>query len=373
MTIFPGAGTIEIRIAVAREIICSAEIRSTRPVGLTRVFIGREPGDAPLLARSLFSLCGAAQAAAASQAVARAQGKRLGPEEGFGHVLGVLTERAFEALRGLVLGWPDSDGFHSAQNRAAPHLREAAAAARVLIAASASGLGRARRQELLASQARLTEAAQSLGLIVQPGVAPSQASYFGRLARQCASEKAFACVAPDALTAADDFEVVAALRQDPEGFVGAPRLSGRRVETGAYARLGQWAGEGQYPLTPRLNARLIDIALSLKGLETALRLGEAEEVSAGGEAGLDAGFGVVESARGRLYHLAQITSRGRIGEYRIVAPTEWNFHANGPLVGAALGARLARGRPARLSMERLAALFDPCVGFEVTQKEFTDA
>jgi len=370
MTIFPGAGSIEIRVSLAGEIICSVEIRSTRPVGLTRVFVGREPSHAPLLARQLFSLCGAAQAAAASQAVAWAQGRRVDSGEVFGHSLGVLTERVFEGLRGLALGWPDAEGGSAAQGRAAPHLRDAATAARGLIAASASGLGRARRQELLCSHARLTAAAQALGLASDPAAPPEAASYFAGLAQQCATETAFLLEAPDALNEEDDRDVVAALRRDPEAFAGAPRLAQRGVETGAHARLGRRDGSG---LLPRLSARLADMALSLSALETALRSGEAAEAGAGGGAGTDAGYGVVESARGRLYHLAQITSRGRIGEYRIVAPTEWNFHANGPYVAAALGARLPRAQSGRLSLERLAALFDPCVGFEVSLKEFAGA
>jgi coenzyme F420-reducing hydrogenase alpha subunit len=134
--------------------------------------------------------------------------------------------------------------------------------------------------------------------------------------------------------------------------------------------LGRGEGNG---LAPRLTARLADLTLSLASLETALRSGEADESSSGCEAGSDAGYGVVESARGRLYHLAQISSRGRIGAYRILAPTEWNFHANGPFVANVLGARLPRGGRGRLSLERLAALFDPCVGFEVSVREFADA
>ena len=146
MTIFPGAGSIEIRVAVARGVVCSVEIRSTRPIGLTRVFLGREPNEAPALARQLFSLCGAAQAAAASQAVAWAQGRRLEQGEIFGYAIGVLAERVFEGLRGLALGWPGSENQDAVQARAAPHLREAATATRALLSASASGLGRARRR-----------------------------------------------------------------------------------------------------------------------------------------------------------------------------------------------------------------------------------
>ena len=364
MTIFPGAGAIEIDVAVARGIVCSVEIRSTRPIGFTRAFVDREPDEAPLLARSLYSLCGAAQSAAAAQAVASAQGKRLGAGELFGQSLGVLTERAFEALRGLALGWPS--GEVTALGRAAPHLREAATAARALMAASGSGLGRARRLELLAPQARLAASARALGLAVDPFAPPSAGSYLAGLARQCAQDCAFAAAAPDALGEADDSDVIAALRRNPEAFVGAPSLPGRCIETGAFARLGRGGGNG---LASRLAARLADIALALAKLEAALHAGETAAEARGGEAGPAAGYGVVESARGRLYHLAQISSRGRISGYRILAPTEWNFHANGPFVAATLGARGAEAG----ALQRLAALFDPCVGFEVRMKEFGDA
>ncbi|WP_319381231.1 hypothetical protein, partial [Thiomicrorhabdus sp.] len=36
----------------------------------------------------------------------------------------------------------------------------------------------------------------------------------------------------------------------------------------------------------------------------------------------------VETARGRLYHLAHVES-GKVTDYAICAPTEWNFHPDG--------------------------------------------
>jgi coenzyme F420-reducing hydrogenase alpha subunit len=77
-----------------------------------------------------------------------------------------------------------------------------------------------------------------------------------------------------------------------------------------------------------------------------------------------AGVAVVETARGLLLHRA-VLSGGRVADYRIVAPTEWNFHPAGPLVQGlegeeAIDAALLE-RNARLAVEAL----DPCVACNV--------
>ena len=96
---------------------------------------------------------------------------------------------------------------------------------------------------------------------------------------------------------------------------------------------------------------------------------EFDDVLAAGPAGANAGFGAVESARGRLYHWAEMGPDERIVAYAILAPTEWNFHPAGPFVAGLLGARVGHGEGARLAVTRLAALFSPCVAFDVTLKE----
>jgi hypothetical protein len=67
--------------------------------------------------------------------------------------------------------------------------------------------------------------------------------------------------------------------------------------------------------------------------------------------------------------LAERLSRGgKIEDYAIVAPTEWNFHPAGPFVAAVLGARVSKAT-ATASISRLAGLFDPCVPFRVEVME----
>jgi coenzyme F420-reducing hydrogenase alpha subunit len=76
------------------------------------------------------------------------------------------------------------------------------------------------------------------------------------------------------------------------------------------------------------------------------------------------GIAAVETARGLLVHWANVED-DRVAGYRIVAPTEWNFHPCGALVKDLADA------PAQSSEEaqQLAGLaiqsLDPCVRFEL--------
>ncbi|MFA5123643.1 nickel-dependent hydrogenase large subunit [Zavarzinia sp.] len=73
---------------------------------------------------------------------------------------------------------------------------------------------------------------------------------------------------------------------------------------------------------------------------------------------------MVETARGLLMHEIVLDGE-RIADYFIVAPTEWNFHPQGPLAGWLMG-RAANDREAvqRFAARAVAAL-DPCVRWEL--------
>ncbi len=367
----PDAGAISIEVDVAGGRVGSVAVRSSRPLGLTRLFVGRAGAQTPSLARRIYTLCAQSQGAAASGAVALAGGRPIEDGVRCAAALSVLSERAFETMRACVLGWPWTDGVDAVAGRAGGALREAALATRALLEGAASGLQRARREALLAPHARLAAAAEALGVPQAPDDAPPADTIFGAIFRQCERDEAFAPGPPDSLTRADNSAIVAALRGDPLGFAARPALPGRRLETGAYARLWRRLPSRRGILSARLAARLLDIRLALTAVGQGLQLGEMafDDVFAAGPAGANSGFGAVESARGRLYHWAEIGPDERISAYAIVAPTEWNFHAAGPFVAGLLGARVGDGEAARVAVARLAALFDPCVAFEVTLKE----
>lgn len=80
----------------------------------------------------------------------------------------------------------------------------------------------------------------------------------------------------------------------------------------------------------------------------------------------------VEMARGVLVHVAELAPAGagqalQVQQYRIVAPTEWNFHPLGAVAHALAALPSLPPAPAageRLPVHLLMAAFDPCVPFE---------
>jgi Ni,Fe-hydrogenase I large subunit len=56
---------------------------------------------------------------------------------------------------------------------------------------------------------------------------------------------------------------------------------------------------------------------------------------------------------------------GRIADYRIVAPTEWNFHPRGAFVRGALALRTGKREAVRRDASRIVASLDPCVAWRV--------
>lgn len=355
-----GTGAIRVEIALDGDRVRAARVVSSRPTGHGRLFVGRQGSEAAVVSRRLFTLCARAQAAAAAEAIAAAQGARRSEAQRALDRIAVLSERVCELLRAALV-WPWGDGPPRAV--AAP-LREAMAAAAVLDGLTEASLSD--RGALRAAASRLAAAASALGAPIEPDGRPAPGTPFAAIAADCAAAPALLSAPPDPLTRADDVAVVAGLRADPEGFAARPALAGRRPETGAYARRWRAASSGEGLFTARLSARLLDVGETLAALRGAIE-GEADPEAAliGAPAGEGCGFSAVECARGRLYHWAQVQGDGKIAAYAVLAPTEWNFHADGPYVAALLGADLGEGEPARLAAARLAALIDPCVAFSV--------
>jgi Ni,Fe-hydrogenase I large subunit len=145
-------------------------------------------------------------------------------------------------------------------------------------------------------------------------------------------------------------------------FARAPTLNDQPAETGALARLqaeplvSALAAAGGQRVLARFVARLRELALLLTG--------QGPPVI--GTIALPGGIGVgwVETARGLLIHQTR-WQQGRTERYRIIAPTEWNFHPQGALARALTGA--AAAGPARLQQAatRLVQSLDPCVVFRL--------
>lgn len=141
---------------------------------------------------------------------------------------------------------------------------------------------------------------------------------------------------------------------DP-GFCARPLWQGRCAENGPWLRQGDPASAAVSPWW-RLAARWVEwVALAAHALQPT----PGTPLLRRGALALAPGCGVAwcEMARGLLLHCVQLDAQGRVQDYRVLAPTEWNFHPDGSLGQAVASLGRDDGATARL----LAAAFDPCV------------
>jgi Ni,Fe-hydrogenase I large subunit len=155
---------------------------------------------------------------------------------------------------------------------------------------------------------------------------------------------------------------------DEPSFCAAPIWQGEPAETGAVARkvehslLAAWiAGRGRGSGARQL-ARLLELAELPQHLRGGLASGGRAEVIRAWPLGDNAGMAGVETSRGLLIHVVRLKD-GKIADYRIVAPTEWNFHPAGPLAQAL--ARLETGASLEAAARLVSQSLDPCVAYAV--------
>ncbi len=72
----------------------------------------------------------------------------------------------------------------------------------------------------------------------------------------------------------------------------------------------------------------------------------------------------VQTARGLLIHLANI-QQGKISQYSIIAPTEWNFHPEGSLTKMLINSSFHSQYTAKKSAKLAVIALDPCIEFNL--------
>lgn len=327
---------------------------------LTRLFAGKKAASLlPVLPR-LFSLCSVAHQVAFLSAVEAARGEDVPSETVRRRVTAVVAERLTELLRGLFVGRLALDSAGAAAVRAMMQ------ASTVLGGGIAEGEPPASPREAVS---QIKSALEALGIIDEDRVlaaGSALAAYvasFDGVALAPLPERSF-------LSMADDLDVAERLLAYGPAFSDAPELHGRIPETGVWARSVTRA-----PVLPsggspaeRLKARIQEIARLCAWLEHGQDDLE-DSVVAGYRLGTGKGAAAVECARGRLFHAVELDDEDHIRRFEFLAPTEWNFHARGPLVQNLKGALLAAGRQGQDAVRTLVGSFDPCVGFSLSFRE----
>ena len=312
-------GCVGLGLASAGGRISEVRVASERPA-ISQLLRGRPADKAVRLVPLLFALCGQAQGRAAALALAAARGAECSPQ------LDAAIRR--EALREHLWRWLLD---------LPPLLGEVAM--REEFVAAAGWIAGGQRDELgaLLGGSRVGALRQRLGELED--VADPQ---------------------PRLLPALDARSSLALWPRLDAGFCRTPHWQGAAAETGAIARQQGRAGVAAPAFAARWLARLEELRDWAGGKETGGAGGTASAAQV--EAG--SGRALVETARGLLMHEIALDGE-RIADYCIVAPTEWNFHPQGPLAVWLLG-RDASDRDAVQSFAaRAVAALDPCVRWEL--------
>jgi Ni,Fe-hydrogenase I large subunit len=155
----------------------------------------------------------------------------------------------------------------------------------------------------------------------------------------------------------------------------APRLDGAIAEVGALARqvvagdpLAVALAQGGGSVLARVVMRLVELARLVLAMEEWVRaIRPAQPFCVESPLPLRGhGIGLVEAARGALGHWLTVEA-GSIREYRIIAPTTWNFSPRdaagrpGPLETALAGTPIAAEESNPVAVQHVVRSFDPCM------------
>jgi hypothetical protein len=351
-------GELIVRLGLKENRVHSVSIASSRPSLPERMTCGRPADEVARTLPLLFSICGKAQAAAAAGALDAARGRtpdgatlRLRTAE-------VRREAIVELLSRLLIDWPRVMGV-------APDVSSVARARQALPAQALATWQEIARERIYEVDPAGWIADASLAALDRWTAADTlPAQLFGRLQRESPDlGRSDIRTMPDATLEAI-FPLLPRLADDP-AFCQSPDWFGRPVETGALARHAQHPLVAAYverhgnTVAARTLARLVELAALLSvDDDPAMPTVRQHAVEPG------TGIGLAETARGLLLHHAQV-SEGRVAHYRIVAPTEWNFHPRGALALGLLQRPVDGPDTARREAHLLVQALDPCVACRV--------
>ena len=310
-------GCVRLRLAEVDGRVASVSVASERPP-VAQALRGRPADAAVALVPLLFAVCGKAQGRAAELALAAARGRDCAA-----HLdSAIQSEVMREHLWRWLLDLPPLLGDAPDQVEFARLARGIASGQRDAIADFLDG-------------DRIATLGRRLAEMEDPVLSP-------------------ACLLPR-------LDAAASSRLWPQldaGFCARPQWQGRAAETGAMARRPDVVAGSAF--AARWLARLEELHDWAAGVE---------KVGAGGTASAvqlapGRGRALVDTARGLLMH--EIALDGdRIAGYYIVAPTEWNFHPQSPVVGWLLGRDASDRVELQAFAARAVAALDPCVRWEL--------
>lgn len=344
---------LRLRLTLRGGRIAAVDVVSTRFELPPRLTAGRTADEVANTIPLLFSICAHAQGAAAAAALDAARGRVVSDAVRRGRDADVRHEAVVELMTRLLLDWPKAMGAQP-DVPAVARLRSVPVDRSVDIAQQAVYGTEAGRWLAMPSLQHLDDWSRHSATL--PAV------LFRRLAREAGDLASGAAVRLLPATTDDLLRDVAARLREPR-YARTPDWRGAPAETGALARhaghplLLAYVGRHGATVAARMLARLIDLATLLAGTSpTPLTRSVALQPGTG--------IGAAETARGLLVHCAQLTGE-RVDSYRMLAPTEWNFHPQGALALGLLQRAAPSPEAARRDATWLVQALDPCVACRI--------
>lgn len=347
-------GELTVRLGIQANRIRSVGVASTRTPLPARLTQGRPAEEVERTIPLLFSICAQAQGAAAAAALAAARGIASDTEQLERRGADVRREATVELLTRLLIDWPKALGV-GPEVTAVARIRQTPSALQLDVCDDVS---RERVFGMEASRWLDAMTTEALARWIATGT-----SLPARLLRQLQDEVPALGHSDVEKMPAASVEAVSRIVPAPgvdAGFSRTPHWRGAPVETGPLARqarhplVAAFAARHGNTVSTRLLAQLVELATWLAHGGTASGVVQEYTVAEG------IGLGLAETARGLLLHQAQV-SEGRVDHYRIVAPTEWNFHPSGALAQGLVGQPVKDIAEARRSAALLVQALDPCV------------
>jgi len=360
------AGELNLRIAWDGKTVRNVVVESTRPQA-SRLLAGRTPEQAVKMVSLLYSVCGRAQQAAATAALAAARGKQSAALDRT-----VACEAMQEHLWRLLLDWPQLLGLPAAQQQFVDWHGKLGA-----IAAGEDGVQALRDELLLQLLGLSAEEWQSLVSYADlstwwragRGLVAPLAEALDRKEDELGPEEMAICELLPDWTVNDALQACAG-RLDLE-FAARPHNNGRPMEVGALAfrqhapLLKDIMRVRHARLLARLIARLVDLLDSMDAAAQDFGAGRVESTAV---AANGTGMALVRTARGPLLHYVCLDSTGgmeKVAQYFVIAPTEWNFHPQGALATGLIGVGASDEAQLMETVRMWVLSLDPCVEYRI--------
>jgi len=380
-------GKLLISIFPESKMDSKVTIASSRPLTISKMFIGKTPEQVLAIIPMMFNICGVAQSRAALSAMMQTLHCPIHPKLDCAREILLNIEIAKEHLLRIFLDWPKllNIEYHNKElqyiSRMNNNFCEAMFASRKAFTLNHTEFEAHKLEELIEGLE------QFLALNVFSSSTQDWLSHNSETLtcwaelEETLAAKAINHVRQFQLTALNNLscnhlpelkEELLLKRLDTENaqqFINQPDWSGKYYETTSLSRqqghslLNSLSEDSQNFLLLRWVARLVELAhvpQKLKELHSIIRQSDVAAKISLSETGLSQ----IESARGRLIHRVKIEDE-LISQYQILAPTEWNFHPKGILAQSLARLNTLDKNELNTMSHLLINAVDPCVGYDL--------